>query len=399
MDFNFAEFAQSVGIEPRPYQERMIREVLNAYLVEGSRSVLIESPTGSGKTCVGLGICKLLQTLEPNLTFGWIAMRRKLLKQARKENERMGVKNIQFVSMFDANPPHFDVLVNDEAQHAAAATSATQHHDIDARWLLGLSATPTRTDRVKLPYEKVVKDYGLRFLIDKGYLSPFRQFVIPEWTPKMVAERFLFEPAKWGKSIAYWRTEEECLKFHKLITDGGVSAACLFGNMSHTAQDEILDRYEAGEIQLLINMMLLTEGFDCEDLMSVWVRDSSRLPATQMAGRGLRLDPKNPNKIANIIQSEKTRYPFTRVTVSREQYVWRDDAWLSLARNELIEKLAKLTQQLFSAYTAPTLVAIGQTIKVSQKGKGKGKVTIGKVKKRRRFGNHADEPGGEGPFG
>ena len=382
-------------LEVRPYQQRIITQVIDAYLKENHKSVLIDSPTGSGKTVCCLSICKMLQQLEPSLTVGWVAMRRKLLKQARIENERIGVKNIEFISMFDPKPPHVDFLVQDECQHSACSTSQTQHHDIQARWLLGASATPQRTDRVKLPYEKVVRDYGLRFLIDKGYLSPFRQFVIPEWSPQQVAERFLFEPEKWGKSISYWRTEEECLKFQKLLTDGGINAACLFGNMTHTYQDEVLDKYEAGEIQMLINMMLLSEGFDSESLQTVWIRDSSRLPAIQMAGRGLRKDPNNPNKVANIIQSEKTKYPFTKVTVSREQYVWRDDAWLSVARNDLIENLAKLTQQLFSTYTAPTLVAIGHSIKVTKKGK----VNIGKVQKRRRFGNRADEMGGEGPFG
>ncbi len=84
------------------------------------QSVLVESPTGSGKTVMGLLIAEKMQE-QSSLKIGWVAMRRNLLSQAQRENERLGFGlNVQYVSMFDSNPPEVDFLIVDEAQHDAA---------------------------------------------------------------------------------------------------------------------------------------------------------------------------------------------------------------------------------------------------------------------------------------
>jgi hypothetical protein len=115
----------STHMEPRPYQTRIVRKTLDMFagtyrdgkgdLVPAVRSVMIESPTGSGKTYMALMIAKALQQ-QTGARIGWVAMRRNLLEQIKAENERhrFGV-DLQTISMFDKSPPtDIDLLVVDE---------------------------------------------------------------------------------------------------------------------------------------------------------------------------------------------------------------------------------------------------------------------------------------------
>src|SRR5918993_862198 len=151
------------AVEPRPYQERIVSQVLDLFLTKKLRSVLIESPTGSGKTVMGLLAAWGLQRAR-GLKVGWVAMRRNLLTQTAEEiaERQLGVR-CEFISMFDKDPPTgLDLLVIDEAQHDAANSMAHLHSVIRPRFILGLSATPFRADKVKLCFDSAIRDAGIR---------------------------------------------------------------------------------------------------------------------------------------------------------------------------------------------------------------------------------------------
>ncbi len=121
-------------IQPRPYQKRIVARAVDLFLREGSASILIDSPTGSGKTIMALLIAREMQE-HAGVRIGWVAMRRYLLAQAREENERheLGVK-MEYLSMFDRDPPTgLDLLIVDEAQHDAAQSMAVLHQRIQPR--------------------------------------------------------------------------------------------------------------------------------------------------------------------------------------------------------------------------------------------------------------------------
>src|SRR4051794_25680116 len=92
------------AVEPRPYQRRIVGKAVELFSRQGLRSILIDSPTGSGKTVMGLLVARALQE-QAGLRVGWVAMRRYLLAQARAENEqrRIGVE-AAWISMFDREP-------------------------------------------------------------------------------------------------------------------------------------------------------------------------------------------------------------------------------------------------------------------------------------------------------
>ena len=153
-------------LQARPYQARIIDSAIRMFggvMVDRGRtlpaasSVLIESPTGSGKTVMGLATAALIQRAT-GARVGWVAMRRNLLSQAAAESHRCGFGlRLNLISMFDKDPPDVDLLVVDEAQHDGATSMANLHSQIRPKWTLGLSATPYRTDRIKLCFDQVIR--------------------------------------------------------------------------------------------------------------------------------------------------------------------------------------------------------------------------------------------------
>ena len=86
-------------VQPRSYQSRIIESAVQMFagvklgrddrMMPAAKSVLIESPTGSGKTVMGLATAALLQR-STGARVGWVAMRRNLLAQAEAENLARG---------------------------------------------------------------------------------------------------------------------------------------------------------------------------------------------------------------------------------------------------------------------------------------------------------------------
>lgn len=335
-------------VQPRPYQQRIVREAVDLFLNKQLRSVLIDSPTGSGKTIMGLLIARVLQD-RLGVRTGWAAMRRFLLAQARTENEqrRIGVRTA-FLSMFDLNPPtDLDLLVVDEAQHDAAQSMVYLHQRIRPRFILGLSATPFRADRVKLCFDSVLKDAGIQTLIQDGYLSPYHHYTIPQYSPDRVTEFYLSDQHRWGKSILYFHTLQQCHEADRLLRAGGVRSELVSGDSDREAQ---LEAFRSGRLNVLVNCMMLSEGFDCPELKTVFCRPSCKGVTIQMAGRVLRQHPDLPYK--QIVQCLKTRWPFSRTAAPALQYVWSAGQWRSLQANPFINQVnARALQALAQSKT------------------------------------------------
>jgi superfamily II DNA or RNA helicase len=329
------------AVEQRPYQQRIVAKAVDLFLNKGVRSVLIESPTGSGKTVMGLLIARALQDAL-GARVGWVAMRRYLLSQARAENDARGIGvDAEYLSMFDKDPPGgLDLLVIDEAQHDAATSMAHLHQRVRPRFILGLSATPFRADRVKLCFDTVLKDAGIAALIQDGYLSPYHHYTLPRYTPADVVACFAGDRERWGRSLFYFHTLQECAEANRLLRAARVRAEVVSG---HSDRERQLDDFRAGRLDVLSNCMVLSEGFDCPELKTVFCRPSCKGVTVQMAGRVLRKHPSLPFK--QIVQCVKTRWPFQRTAAPAFQYVRGDGGWRSLTANPLIHQVNGRTLQ------------------------------------------------------
>lgn len=350
--------------EPRPYQQRVVKLAIDNFINVGVRSQLVNSPTGSGKTVMALLIAKHLQD-ELGIGVGWCAMRRNLLNQVVIANNdgplainlNMGVKDLTPISMFDKNPPSHDasgrpikLLIVDEAQHDAASSMCHLHNTIKPEYVLGLSATPYRTDKLKLCFEKVIIDAGIHQLMQQGYLSQYNQYTIPHWNPETVTKHYLAEPDTWGKSVMYWLNIQQATDCLDRLTAAGVRTELIIGDDPLSVREDLLSRFDKtvygdGDpdgIDVIVNMFILTEGWDCSTLKTAWVRDSQKGPTIQMAGRAFRKHPECDFK--QIVQSQDTHWPMQRTATPAESFIWMTDAaagesWRSV-------KPSKITQQV-----------------------------------------------------
>jgi superfamily II DNA or RNA helicase len=334
-------------LEYREYQQIVINKAARAFLKHKMKSALVVSPTGSGKTIMMLSILKNLVKNakeifgKDEIQIGWTAMRRNLLLQAEKENnELIHVPNVHYISMFEKNPPEVDLLAEDESHHTAANSAINIQNKTKALIRVGCSATPHRLDNLKLCYSTIITEAGYHRLIQDGYLSQFNQYMMPQWDVNTVTKTYLEDPERWGKTIMFFLTVNEAYEAANILKANGIKADTITGE---TERYEQLEEFENGETQVMTNVFVLTEGYDYSALRTVFVRDSRKGPTMQMAGRVLRT---YPGKIANIIQSKNTHWPFTKTAKPFQQFLW-DNEWINIGSNEMVDLMYdKMTKRI-----------------------------------------------------
>ena len=329
--------------EKRRYQEEAVASCVAAFADAGKASVMLTSPVGSGKTYMALEMVHRLQErLGRKLKVGWVAPRHHLLEQMVRANADLHRDDIRPVSLFDRNPPEVDFVVLDEAHHEATQSCVLLYERMKPARVLGLSATPLRTDRMKLSFQETVKTCSIARLIREGYLSRFDSYLMPRYTPDDVARHHLASPERWGKSLVYFHTIAECEAFRTRMAAGGIPVEVVTGQSD---KDRQIARFLEGKVKVVANVGVLTEGFDSPDVKSVFARDASRLPTIQMCGRGLRTAP--DKEACNIVQSEGTHYLFEKTAPARNLYRFQQNRWLALTDGtEEIEATLRRTLEL-----------------------------------------------------
>lgn len=342
-------------LQERAYQSRLMNNAINDWFGRNKHNVrikqqLIESPCGSGKTIIALQLAKayknyanqLLRCDSGEVGIAWIAGRHNLLTQTDRENKAfVGCEDVHYISQFitslDDHPitkyKHI-MMISDEAHHSSCYTVQSLVNALDPCHIIGLTATPKRGDNVKLAFQKTYRDAGYRTLIDEGWLAQFDHWTIPDWKPETVVHHYLARRQEWGKTIMYFRTAEECERAIMLLRWHGVPTEFVTGVSDRDTQ---IDAFEDGKVDVLVNMFVLTEGFDCSSLKTAFVRDSYQTPTVQMCGRALRPHPDIP--VANIIQSSHSIWPFVKTASAHRQMVCKDGVWTYVGANDVADRV------------------------------------------------------------
>ncbi len=271
----------------RNYQQTVVDEFGQS--IAEHRMIVVACPTGSGKTVIAVdGIVPLLP--QP---IAWVTHRRELAGQLNCAALSV------FMSQAQEVPRGFASVIIDEAHHSCT----DQYRRIIAAnpnaFIVALTATPYRMDGQGLGscgFTKIIYGPDIHELTEAGFLCRARVFV-PEnetsgaWEPDAAAA--LISKRKFRKGIVYCRSVEDAQKTAKALCSFGVNAGFVSGQMEDLARERIVNNFTDGDLKVICNHTILTEGNDIPqtDLVVLNRATQSRCLWRQMTGRGLRMSP------------------------------------------------------------------------------------------------------------
>lgn len=335
----------------RPYQSEAI-DALYRWFETHTGNPLVVLPTGAGKSVVLATFVRQVLEAFPNERILAITHVKELIEQnhaallrlwpeapagiysagigRRDADARILFGGIQSVHKKADKIGWADLILVDEAHLIPSDGFGMYRRFIDdlasinpKLKVIGLTATPFRTDSGRLDtgggriFHGIAYDAGIADLIEQGYLSPVTckatastidttdvhrrggDFVESELqaaalagdnVPRAVAE--MMQRGQGRKAmlvfccgIAHARRVAEELQRH------GVDCATIFGSTPKGEREDIIERFKARQLRAIVNVNVLTTGFDAPHVDLVAILRPTLSPGlyVQMVGRGLRL--------------------------------------------------------------------------------------------------------------
>jgi superfamily II DNA or RNA helicase len=311
------------------YQLDMKRRVGEAF--GAHRSVMVQMPTGTGKTC--LLVACVRAWLSQNEGTVWIVVhRRELVEQivgTLQEEELVGdrvrVFSIQWLSRHEgelAERP--GLLVIDEAHHAVAKTYKAVVEAFSGAKVLGLTATPCRLTRRGFTdlFEVLLQSWPYNRFIAEGRLSLYdymsvradnedwrvvrsleRRGADGDFSLREMSERLDVRPsigrlcdtvlryAREKKGIVYAIDIRHAEHIAAYYREHGIDAVAISAKTPGEERRRLIEQFKAGETQVLVNVDIFGEGFDCPDVEFIQLARPTLSLAKylQQVGRGMRV--------------------------------------------------------------------------------------------------------------
>lgn len=326
-------------IDVRPFQEDVKKRTRIA-VSQGKRKVLIQAPTGAGKTVIASGIIRSAEEKGRSTLF--FAHRRELIYQCADKLAMFGVRHgivmsgeerdvyattqVASIDTFRARVmqrqvmdwPKADLVVIDEAHRSLSPTymEVIKHYEEEGSVILGLTATPMRSDGRGLGhiYNEMVSAPSIAELIKLGYLVKPKHFApsIPDLTGVRTTagdynpadlERALNKKELVGDIVTNWMRfastkktivfasgVDHSIALRKEFMSHGIRAGHLDALTPDHERQQIIEDFKTGKIMVLCNCMVLTEGFDEPTVSCVVLARPTKNKGlyVQMGGRGLR---------------------------------------------------------------------------------------------------------------
>lgn len=327
--------------ELRQYQSSIIEAIRDAYR-QGFRKILVQLPTGGGKSVIFSKVISSADEKRKETLF--LVHRRELVKQASQHmtNESVDHGIIMSGELVDLshhtqmasiqtlwaravkrakiNLPRSDMLVIDEAHHCTSKTYEHLLNFYNESFVAGVTATPTSKTGKGLGAHFdcliLARDHGasVRELMDAGHLAEAAYMVpsIPDlesipsrggdWVEEQLGVVMMDAKLVGGivdhykeyalnrKMVAFAVNVAHSRAIVNMFNASGISAAHVDGKTHLEERDQIVSDFSAGKYKILSNCEVFTEGVDMPDVDGVILArptKSIRL-YLQMGGRGLR---------------------------------------------------------------------------------------------------------------
>jgi superfamily II DNA or RNA helicase len=324
------------------------KEAVLRHWESGHKAALVSLPTGSGKTIVFSDVLQsslsgrndkalvlvhrdelLRQSLE-KLNFVWPGVKLSTVDAASSNFAgQITVASVMSVVRRLDKIPRMDKVVTDEAHHAPASSWLKIYKrlgELFPDWQhVGVTATPIRNkgaSDLEAIFGKPVYVKSIFELIVEGYLSPLKglevkteisvedvgiqggDFIAEELSRvintkernQMVVENYL-ELAVDRKALVFAADLNHARSLAEMFKTQGVSAAWVSGETPLNSRRSFLEKLRNGELKVIVNCMVFTEGFDEPSLDAILVARPTRslVLYCQMIGRGLRPYPGKKN--------------------------------------------------------------------------------------------------------
>jgi len=319
---------------PRPVQRDALT-ALEQTRLEGFRRGLVVMATGLGKTWLAA-----FDTARPEFRrVLFVAHREEILRQslevfrrvqpdtdlglyyggAKQSDARILFAGVQTLArnLDQFEPDRFDYVVIDEFHHAAARSYRRVIEHFQPGFMLGLTATPHRTDGadlLSLCSDNLVYECPLTEGIERGDLSPFRYFGIADdvdyapipWRNRQFDSVVLAQAVEtqerarhaldvWrekggGRTLAFCVTVTHADFMAEFFRNNGVAAAAVHSGATSAPRAGSVEELRAGELQVVCTVDMFNEGLDVPEIDTVLMLRPTESPIVflQQLGRGLR---------------------------------------------------------------------------------------------------------------
>jgi DNA repair protein RadD len=335
----------------RPYQTDVVAEIERA-IAAGQKRLLLVAPTGSGKTII---FCEIIKRAVANHKRVLVlAHRREIIKQTSAKLTANDVRHgiimagednllrpqepvqvaaiatlwVRAIRTDKIKLPPADLIVIDEAHHAPARTYQKIIELFPNATVIGCTATPCRGDGRGLGgiFTTLVETPQIATLIVQGHLVRSRVYAPVtdrnldlkgvtvrngDYAENELAERM--DRAKLiGDIVTHWlkygeRRRTVCFATsvtHSVhicdeFVKAGIRAEHIDGSTPMPERDAALDRLASGQTEVIVNCMVLTEGWDMPEVgCCVLARPTKKMGLfRQMIGRVLRPADGKPDAI------------------------------------------------------------------------------------------------------
>ena len=328
------------------YQEEMKCRVADAFRCH--RAVMVQMPTGTGKTVLLASIVRQFMDEHPSRSVWIVAHRRELVSQIEETTLRfftistskpsdssrfthpssLKILSVQWLSRHaDEVEGKPGLIVIDEAHHALAKTYKEMWERYPEARFLGLTATPCRLSGKGFTdlFEVLVRSWDVPQFIQQGRLSTydFVSLKADSVTQRLIDSlkkrgadgdyqakemdlvlnkkpsierlyRSFCEYAKGRKGIVYAINIEHAKAIAEFYQSHGVATVAIDAKTPASLRKELIERFKfpsSSSIQVLVNVDIFSEGFDCPDVEFVQLARPTLSLAKylQMVGRGLRV--------------------------------------------------------------------------------------------------------------
>ena len=339
----------------RPYQEAAINDACKA--LDKHKNTIVVAPTGAGKTIMLSALVG--ERFKKGQRVLVMQHRDELVDQNKSKFERINpyiTTSIVNGSMKDwsgntvfsmvqtisrdnnlIDRPKFDMVVVDESHHAAADTYLkvinTVKEDNPKAEIVGFTATPNRGDGKGLRkiFNNCSHQIDITTLIREGFLVPPKSYVIDcgikdklndvairgndfdmeqvesimnrKVINQKVVEEYL-NHAEGRKTVVFCSTVKHAEDLLEEFLEKGINADLVTGETPKAERAQTLHDLAHGDVQVVVNVSVLTEGFDAPPVSCIILTRPCSQKATmvQMIGRGLRTV--DPEEFPNLVKKD-----------------------------------------------------------------------------------------------